>query len=615
MYNIIVTILSLGISGFALYTALFGRLTAVLQRGIFLGAIMTLAFLIRPISKKAPKWTKIIDYVCSALAAACTFYIVKEFPTYQFRVGIVNKWDTIVGLVFIVLLLELCRRVIGTPLFVVCLVALVYGFLGNHLPGFYSHSGYSANRIATTMIMSTSGIFGSAMAAAATFVAIFMLFGSFLEETGGSKAFMDFSTAVAGKYRGGPAKIAVFASALTGTISGSPVANVTTTGVFTIPLMQKVGYDDKTAGAVEAVASSGGSILPPVMGSGAFIMSEMTGIMYADICLASAIPAIIYYCAIYFVVDFLAAKKNLRGVDKSDMKSVKETIRKSLLFFIPLTVLIVCMLVLKMTIIRSAMFGILAIILTSYFTADRKITPKVFFEMLISAAKKMILVTIACGASGIVVGIITLTGLGLKLSGTLLELGGNSLLLTLMLCMLGAIIISMGLPSTPGYIVFSVLTVPALTKLGIPLLAAHLFIYYYCCFAPMTPPVAIASYAAAGISGGNPMKTSLQAFRFVIPAFIIPYFFIYAPQIMGQGSALLVLQAAATGIIGVIAFAAGNIGWLAEDLQWYERALAFAFGICCVVPDSITDLIGVVGIVVLFGFHFMHKKAAKKATA
>lgn len=611
--NYTTTAISFILSGFALYTALFGRLSAILQRGVFLGLVMVLGYLVKPMKKDAPKWTKAIDCICALASAVCTVYIVYAFQDYQFRVGLVNHWDTFFGLLYIALLLELCRRVIGAPLLAVCLAALAYGFWGNLLPGFYSHTGYTANRIASTMILSTSGIFGSAMAAAATFVAIFMLFGSFLEETGGSQAFMDFTTAIAGKYRGGPAKIAVLASALTGTISGSPVANVTTTGVFTIPLMKKVGYEPKTAGAVEAVASSGGSILPPVMGSGAFIMSEMAGIAYSAICLASAIPAIIYYCAIYFVVDFTAAKQHLGRVAEEDMKSIHDTLKKSLMFFIPLTVLIFTMLVLKYTIIKSAMYGIIAIIISSYFTKDHRITPKVFVKMLISAAKKMILVTIACGSSGIVVGIISLTGLGLKLSGTLLDIGANNLLLTLMLCMLGAIIISMGLPSTPGYIVFSVLTVPALTQLGVPLLAAHLFIYYYCCFAPMTPPVAIASYAAAGISGANPMGTSLQAFRFVIPAFIIPYFFIYAPEIMGSGTALAVIQATLTGILGVLAFAAGNVGWLIENLKWIERIVVTACGISCVIPGTMTDLLGVAGVLLIAGIHIVHKRTEKKS--
>lgn len=606
--NYISSLTALGLSGFALYTALFGRLTAILQRSVFLGLIMALAFLVKPIKKDAPKWMRAVDYLCAIASLACTIYVVYTFKDYQLRVGLVNHWDTFFGLLYLVLLLELCRRVVGLPLLLVCLIALAYAFWGNHIPGFYSHTGYSAHRIASTMLLSTSGIFGSAMSAASTFVAIFVLFGTFLEETGGSQSFIDFTTAIAGKYRGGPAKIAVLASALTGTISGSPVANVTTTGVFTIPLMKKVGYDPKTAGAVEAVASSGGSILPPIMGSGAFIMSEMAGIAYSAICMASLIPAMIYYCAIYFVVDFTAAKNNLGRVSPEDMKTLRETLAKSMMFFVPLGVLIVSMMVFKYTIIKSAMYGIVAILISSFFTKDRKITPKIFILRLISAAKKMILVTIACGASGIVVGTISLTGLGLKLSGTLLELGANNLLPTLLLCMLGAIIISMGLPSTPGYIVFSVLTVPALTQLGVPLLAAHQFIYYYCCFAPMTPPVAIASYAAASISGANPMSTSLQAFRFVIPAFIIPYFFIYAPAIMGSGTILAVIQAALTGVIGVMAFAAGNVGWLVEDLHWYERLIVVVLGVTLVVPGTVTDAIGIAGLGILFAWHFTHKR-------
>ncbi len=593
MQKAMIATISLAVSAFSLYTAIFGRFTAILQRGIFLGMIMVLALLMKPAKENAPKWTRVIDYIGVVATIICTIYMVNTFHSYADRIGIVNNTDTILGLAIIIILLELCRRVVGIPLTVVCLCFLGYAFYGNIVPGYFGHMGYSINRIVSMMYLTTNGIYGSAMSAAATFVAIFIVFGAFLEKTGGSKAFIDFTTAIVGNRRGGPAKVAVLASALTGTISGSAVANVTTTGTFTIPLMKKIGYRAKIAGAVEAVASSGGAILPPVMGSAAFVMSEMTGIPYSQIALASTIPAIIYYFAIYFVVDFEAAKHKIGQLGAKDIPEFKSTIKQSLMFFIPLGTLLFSLIVLKLTIIKSAMYAITSIIIASFFTEKNKITPKVAFEILVDAAKKMVLVTIACASAGIVVGVVTLTGLGLKLSGTLLLLGKSSLLLTLVICMFGAIVISMGLPATPGYIVFSVLAAPALIKLGVPALAAHLFIFYYACFAPMTPPVAISSYAAAGISGSNPIETALQAFRYVIPAFIIPYFFIYAPEIMAQGPVLSILLAALTGIIGVFAISAANVGWLIDKLKWYERTFMVLVGLMLIIPEVITDVLGV----------------------
>jgi TRAP transporter 4TM/12TM fusion protein len=479
------------------------------------------------------------------------------------------------------------------------LIFLAYGFFGFFVPGYFGHEGYSLGRIVTMMYLTTEGLFGSAASAAATFVAMFIIFGTFLEKSGGSQVFIDFATAIGGRMRGGPAKVAVISSALTGSINGSPVANVTTTGTFTIPLMKKVGYKPHVAGAVEAVASSGGSILPPVMGAGAFVMAEMAGLQYSQIIIAAAIPAILYYLSIFFVVDFEAAKNNLKGLAKDEIPDIKETMKKGLLLLIPLAVLIYFLAIAKVSVSRSALYAILSILILSVFNPGGRIGFKTLIEILETSAKRMILVSVACAAAGLVVGIITLTGIGLKLSGVLLLVGQNSLFLSLLLVMAGTIVIGMGLPPTPAYIVFSVLAVPALMKLGVPLLAAHMFVFFFSCFAPITPPVSLASYTAAGIADAHPMKTGWTAFAFALPAFIIPFMFIYGPQLMAQGTPLEVFYSFITASIGVIAFASATVGWFIRDLQAYQRLMLLVGAFTLVVPGVITDLIGAALLIVV----------------
>ncbi|WP_102344763.1 TRAP transporter permease [Bacillus sp. Marseille-P3661] len=610
MFRIIVLVFTLALSIFTLYTAIFGLLTPVLQRSIHIGLVMVIAFLLYPL-KEGSKWLRVIDYLGISILISSIVYLHYSYGTLMERIGYENLWDTLFGTIFIVVLLELCRRVVGFPLMIIALLFICYAIWGNIVPGFYGHEGYPLSRIVTTMFLTTEGVFGSALGAAATFVAIFIIFGTFLEKSGGSQSFIDLTTSIGGRKRGGPAKVAVLSSALTGSINGSAVANVSSTGVFTIPLMKKVGYTPKIAGSIEAVASTGGSILPPIMGSGAFVMSEMAGIPYSTIILACAIPSILYYFSIYFVVDFEAAKNNIGQLSEDEIPKLKETLKRGLLFIIPLAVLIFCIVILKLSIVRSGLYSILSILLISLFNPKGRIDFKNFIDILSTSAKRMILVSIACATAGLIVGVITLSGLGLKLSGTLMEVGQNSLFLTLVLTMIGAIVIGMGLPSTPAYIVFSVLSVPALVNLGVPLLTAHLFVFYFASFAPITPPVALASYAAAGISGSNPLGTAMQSFIFGLPAFVIPFMIIYGPELIGQGTAVNIIIGFISGCLGVMAFAGCTTSWFLDKLNYLERFVMLSIGVLLIIPGIITDSLGLGLLAVIIFIKFFKKRNLK----
>lgn len=592
MLRVVVTAICCALSLFTLYTATFGLFTPVLQRGIHITLVLVVVLLLYPF-KQGSRWWRAIDVLFLIGILSSAVYLYEIYPTIYMRIGFVTLWDKIFGALFIVVVLEACRRVVGWALTGIAIIFLAYGFFGYLVPGYFGHGGYDLGRVVTTMYFTTEGIFGPALSAAATFVALFIIFGTFLEKSGGSQVFIDLSTAVAGRRRGGPAKVAVFASALTGSINGSPVANVSTTGIFTIPLMKKVGYKPHVSGAIEAVASSGGSILPPVMGAGAFVMAEMAGLRYSSIALAAVIPAILYYLSLYCVVDFEAAKNRLEGLNKDELPKLGETLKKSLVLFIPLFVLIYFLVVAKISVTTSALYAIVAVIVTSIFNPGGRIGVKTLMGILDVSARRMLLVSVACAAAGLVVGVITLSGVGLKLSGVLLVIGENSMLLTLVLVMIGTLIVGMGLPPTPAYIVFSVLAVPALMKLDINLLTAHLFVFYFACFAPITPPVSLAAYTASGIASSAPMRTGWTAYIFALPAFLIPYMFVYGPQLLGDGSWGEIALSFVTASVGVMAFAGAIVGWFLTTLRFYERAALATCALALVIPNLWTDALGV----------------------
>jgi len=607
--------ISIIFSLFQLYTAGFILLTAMIQRTVHLSFVLVLIYLSYPLKNKRLRW---LDYTLAGASLISGLYIILTYKDLVMRVGNPNTLDIILGTILIILILEATRRTTGWALVIVALISLAYVFLGNIIPGTFGHRGYSLVRVVNHLYLTTEGIFGVTLGVAATYLVIFILFGAFLTKSGGASVFFDLAFAIAGWARGGPAKVACISSALMGTINGSPVANVVTTGTFTIPLMKKLGYKPEVAAAIEATASSGGAIMPPIMGAGAFIMSELTGIPYSKIIVAAIFPAVLYYSGAFFSIDFEAIKSNIKGLPREELPKLGPIIKRSLPLFIPLAILMYLLLVAKASPIKAAFWGIVSIIIFNLiFGGKYRMTPKGFLEALESGAKGTLMVSIACTAVGIVVGIITLTGLGLAFTNALMEVASQSLIAALIMTMVATIIMGMALPPAASYIVIAAMAAPALVKVGLTPLVANLFIFYYTAFAPITPPVALAAYAGAGISGSQPLKTGFVALRFAIAGFICPFMFIYSPALLLNGSMFDILTSLLSALIGTLGFAAFAVGWLRHNLTILSRAICFFGGVLMVKQGLTSSIIGLVLILAVYlvpqGFVLL--KERPKATA
>jgi len=581
-------------SCFQLYTAGFGVLTAFLQRSVHLAFVIVLVFLIY---RSKNRIARLFDYVFAGLGLACCVYIMAIHKLLAFRQGALTSWDIALGITLILLLLIATKRCTGWALVVVELVFIAYVLLGQYIPGAFGHRTYSISRIISHLYLTTEGIWGTPLGTAATFLVLFILFGAFLARCGGSDVFFELASAITGSRVGGPAKVGIFASALMGMISGSACANVATTGVFTIPLMKKLGYEKNTAGAVEAVASSGGAVMPPVMGSGAFIMSEFTGIAYSIIIVAAIIPAVLYYLGLYFSVHFTAKKYHLLGLPKDQLPKLRAALKKSLVLFIPLGVLIYLLVGPRLSAIRCAFWSILAIVAFNLiFGGKYRLTIKGFLQALVDGARSTLIVSMACASIGLVVGVITLTGVGLAFTNLLLMIAGKNLALALLLTMVATIIMGMATPPSAAYVVTASIAASALINLGLPILTAHMFIFYYTCFAPVTPPVAMASYVAAGISGGDAFKTGFIGFRFSLAGFICPFMFIYSPVLLlqsgsGEGT-LFTIISIISALLGAVSIACFAVGYVRGNITWFARALALAGGVLLIDQGMVTNLIG-----------------------
>jgi len=535
---------------------------------------------------------RVFDYIAIALAIGSAIYIFTTYETLLHRIGDTSTMDIFFGVATIVLVLEATRRVTGWVLAMIGVVFIFYSYFGAYFPSVFESSNMSTNRFISLVFLSSEGLWGSTLAIAATFVALFVIFGAFLNATGAGKVFIDLAYFFGGRYRGGPAKVAVISSALMGTVSGSPVANVSSTGQFTIPLMKKIGYKPKVAASIEAVASTGGSIMPPIMGAGAFVMAEMTGIPYGEIIIAAAIPAILYYLSVYFYVDLEAAKDNLKGLTKAELPDFKKTFMAGFHLYIGLGVLIYLLVFNQSSPMFSAFWSIVALVVSYVVVYFKKINWSFLPEALVDGAKGMLLTTVACATAGIVVGVVNLTGIGVTLTTLMVNIGGTSIILTLIVTMIACIIMGMGLPPTAAYILLGVLTAPALVKLGIEPLYAHMFVFYFSCLAPITPPVALASFTAAGIAGSDPMKTSITSAKIGLVAFIIPYMFIFGPALLAQGTILEIGWTFIMACLGVFVLAMALTGWYKRNLLWYERLWALVTAILLISADLMTDFIG-----------------------
>ncbi len=609
--GILVFILCVGISLFHLYTAWQGTLPTLMHRSIHVAIMMSLVFILYPSGKKSSKTkTSPLDWMFSLISLLLGAYIVFYYTPIVLRAGMPNTVDVVLGVIAIIVLLEGARRIVGKEIVILAIIFLLYAYFGRKLPSIIAHRGYSVKMIAEYMYLSTEGIYGIAIGVSSTYIFLFILFGSFLQKSGMGQFFNDIAMGIAGGFKGGPAKVAVVSSGLLGSINGSAVANVVTTGAFTIPLMKKIGYDKEFAGAVEAAASCGGQILPPVMGAAAFIMAEYLGIPYITIAISAFIPALLYYLGVITIIHLRASKNNLEGLPKEQLPKVSTTLKERGYLIIPLVVLLYFLLSGK-TPINAAFFSILStIILTIVVRVIKKETKGLFMDMvsaLEDGARTALGVAVSCAVVGLIIGVATLTGFGLKLAGAILFLGHGSLFLTLVFTMVACIVLGMGLPSIPAYIITATMAAPALAKMGVPMLVSHMFVFYFGMLANLTPPVALAAFAGAGISGGNPTKTGFEAVKLALAGFVVPYIFVFSPQLLLIDTTFLgVIPVLITAVLGVIALGTAVEGFLFTKVNPLFRVLMFVSAILLMISGMSSDIAGLVIFLAIF-LYLKHK--------
>ncbi len=594
---------------FQLYTATFGILDAMLQRAIHLAFGFLLIFLLYPARKS---WSRTamhpLDVLFAIVSACCAMYIVVFYDELVLRAGLNNQTDFIVGLIGTVMIFEAARRVVGWPMITVAFVFLIYAFFGPYVPGILAHRGVGFQEMFDHLFYTTEGIFGMPMGVSSTFIYLFILFGAYLETTGLGRFFIDIANAIAGWAAGGPAKVAVLSSGLMGTVSGSSVGNVAGTGSFTIPMMKKLGYRPEFAGAVEAAASTGGQLMPPIMGAAAFLMAEFVGVPYFEVVKAAVIPALLYYIGVWLGVHYEAKKYGLKGTPRDQLPNFKDLVIEKGHLAVPL-IAIVYLLVTGYTPMRAALAAILLTIICSCLRANTRISPKQIVQGLIDGSKGVLGVLIACATAGIIIGVVTKTGVGLKVATALLDLSGGLLLPAMFFTMVTSLILGMGVPTTANYVITSTIAAPALIQLKVPVLAAHMFAFYFGIVADVTPPVALAAFAGAGIAGANPMKCGVIAAKLAIAAFIVPYIFVLAPELlMINATTLSILYAGATAIVGMWGVSIAMIGFCQNVLNIFQRAIFMVGGICMIIPGSVTDLVGVALLVLGFLWQRMNKR-------
>jgi TRAP transporter 4TM/12TM fusion protein len=630
-----ITVIGIALSLFQLYSAGIQPLGLFFQRPIHLGFVLVLCFLIYPAfgrnkARGTTGW--IIDGTLIVMSIAAGAWVPLNIDTIANQV-FPRDIDVWMGIMTILVVLEAARRAVGLGMTLIGVFFIAYAFagsrgelpfLGDWMPGILNHRGYSIDRLASQMTLGAEGIFGIPLGVAATFVFVFVLFGAFLEVTGGGKFFIDLAYAAAGKQRGGPAKAAVIASAGMGSISGSAIANVVTTGAFTIPLMKKLGYRPAQAGGIEAAASTGGQIMPPLMGAGAFLMSEFTRMPYVDIVLVSIFPAFLYFGSVYLLVHIAAVKHGMTGLTAEELPSTRKVLAEGWHFLLPLVAL-VALLVAGYSPMRVGFYAILSIIAAASaralwtfaaagptragFVLLCKRGISLTLEALDLGARNAVAVSVACAVAGIIVGVVGMTGLGLKFSAMMIAFSGGNIVLALILVLLASLVLGMGLPVTAAYIVLVILVGPALTEqFGIPLLIAHLVVFWYSQDSNVTPPVALAGFAGAAIAGSKPMETSVQAWKYAKGLYLIPLFMVFNEEIILGGPLPMVLWSGAIAMLGLVAFAAVLEGFLWRPIPIWMRVLLLPGVVALFWPDLMVEIAGFVLIVILLGMNWAQSR-------
>ncbi len=598
------------VSCYHLYTATFGPPLTLIHRSIHVAMMLALTFLMYPLNKKASFTTpSLLDWLLVAASWAAPFYISTGYQGFVERAGNANFMDMCMATLLVVLVLEASRRVNGNVLSILSLVFIAYGLWGRSMPGMFMHRGYDWTSLSNHFFANTEGIYGTSVSVSASYIFLFILFGAVMSKSGMGQLFNDMALGLAGHTKGGPAKVSVLASGLLGSINGSAVANVVTTGAFTIPLMKKTGYSKEFAGAVEAGASVGGQLLPPIMGAAAFIMAEMLGVKYSSIIVWAAIPALLYYLGIIIQVQLRASKDGLVGLPKDQLPSISAVMKTRGHLLFPVFFLLYMLFFSGTTVIYSAVLTIVVTIITAQIKKETRMSFQDLLQALADGAKQTVSVAIACACVGIIIGVCSKTGFGLTMANTIIALGGTSILFTLVFTMITCMILGMGLPSIPAYIITAAIAAPALSKLGIPPAAAHMFSFYYAMFANLTPPVALASFAAAGLSGGDPMKTGVASVKLAIAGFIVPFMFVFSPQLMLIDTTLVEgLWTAITACVGVFLLAVAVEGYFLTNVATWFRIVILAGALGLMQPGLMTDAIG---IATLAAVYFVQSKKAK----
>ena len=621
LWSLPIIIASIGLFVFHMYTGWFGAYFSLIQRSIHFMFILTLTYSIFARSKKTPREKiQFYDLIFIGLAIILYFYILTNIHELVWRAGAPNSTDVYLGIILVLLTLEATRRAVGLPLMLVAVFFLLYALVfGPYMPGRFAHGTFSIKRVAYYLYLTDAGIFGTPLGVSASFVYLFILFGAILNKTGAGKFFIDFATALTGYTRGGPAKAAVVSSGMMGTISGSSTANTVTTGSFTIPLMKSVGYSPVFAGAVEPVASTGGQIMPPIMGAAAFIMAEFLGVPYIEIAKAAIFPAIFYYFALFMAVDFRAAKIGLRGLSREQLPNLLKTLKTGWILLAPIFALIY-LLVQGYSPQKSVVLSIVILIIVSMFSKKTRLTPRKLLEAITEAGISATTVAVACAAAGIIVGITTMSGLGLKFTGIVFDISRGILPFALILASLASLVLGMGIPTTANYIIMATLIAPALIRLmaeNTHLILPHMFVFYYGILADITPPVMLAVFAGAAIARAPAMKVGIESTKLAIPGYMLPFMFIYHPELISWnfmsdlsliklGFFIILATAMSIGISG------GMQGYLIRETKFYERMMLLIGSLMIIPGNYMMNLLGLVliGVTLLSQILFKEQKVA-----
>lgn len=592
-------------------TSFIGTPVILKHRSLHVAMMLAMTFILYPFSKKCSyKSVAWYDWVLVILSFAAPLYIWFDYMGVVERAGMPDSMDMVMATLLVALVLEASRRVSGWPLIFLGSVFILYGLFGRDMPGIFGHRGYNWVQLSNHFFANTEGIYGTSVSVAASYIFLFILFGTVMGKSGMGAFFNDIAMALAGHTKGGPAKVAVISSGLLGSINGSAVANVVTTGAFTIPLMKKTGYSKEFAGAVEASASVGGQLLPPVMGAAAFIMAEIISVPYSVIIIHAAIPALLYYLGIIIQVQLRAGKTGLHGLPKDRLPKVRAVMQDKGHLLIPIFLLLYLLLFSGFTVVFAAVITIVTTIVVSMFRPSTRMSFKDICDAFADGAKQTVPVAIACACVGVIIGVTSKTGFGLTMANAIITMGSETLIFTLIFTMITCMILGMGVPSIPAYIITATIAAPALAKLGIPIVAAHLFAFYYAMFANLTPPVALAAFAAAGISGGDPMKTGFAAVKLAIAGFIVPFMFVYSPQLLLIDTTLLEgIRVTIGACIGVFMIGVAVEGFLFTKVNILLRIISFGFALCLIDSGLYTDVIGLAGFALVVGVqHLLAKR-------